>query len=92
MSESLLTGNGLNLVAAGLSTLSLALTSLLFYSVARFLFSFGAGMSMCSLVLFLQETSPTSMRGLMSFCAEMAFVLTNAIGGFAGCCPLECEC
>lgn len=31
-----------------------------------------------------QESSPSHMRGLISFNAEMAFVITNLIGGLFG--------
>lgn len=52
--------------------------------VGRFMSALASGISMSALILFLQEISPTKIRGSMSFFAELSFVVTNAIGGIAG--------
>ncbi|CAJ0565248.1 unnamed protein product, partial [Mesorhabditis spiculigera] len=90
----LLAGNALNAVSAGLSFCAVTWPSLVLFSISRLLFSLAAAISMNCLILLLQarsckqllssEASPVSMRGVMSFYAEMAFVVTNLFGGMAG--------
>ncbi|CAD5228444.1 unnamed protein product [Bursaphelenchus okinawaensis] len=52
--------------------------------LGRFFSAVGSGISMCALVLFLQEIAPNSMRGTLGFFAETAFVAMNALGAVAG--------
>ena len=52
--------------------------------VGRFVSAVASGISMSALILFLQEISPTQIRGSMSSFAELSFVITNAAGGIAG--------
>lgn len=66
-----------------------ALSGILTYSPLLFLFSrlvmsLFSGISMSSLILLLQESAPNEMKGVVSFNAEMAYVVTNMLGALAG--------
>ncbi|KAK6041417.1 hypothetical protein COOONC_21078, partial [Cooperia oncophora] len=80
----LVCGNSTNFVAAVLSTAAIIWLIPSLFIISRIIFAVGAGISMNSLVLLLQESAPVSLRGLMSFNAEMAFVVTNMLGALAG--------
>lgn len=80
----LMIGNGGNVISACLSCLSIPLNLWWLYMGSRLLFAVSAAISMNSLILLLQESSPSSLRGTMSFYAEMAFVVTNAVGVVCG--------
>ncbi|CAJ0936016.1 unnamed protein product, partial [Mesorhabditis belari] len=80
----LLVGNIANTISALISFLGILFNSIIAFTLSRLFFSLSAAISMNSLILLLQESSPVSMRGLMSFYAEMAFVVTNLVGGMAG--------
>ncbi|GMS81084.1 hypothetical protein PENTCL1PPCAC_3259 [Pristionchus entomophagus] len=80
----LLIGNAGNFISATLSCLAIPLNLWWLYMGSRLLFAVSAAISMNSLILLLQESSPSSLRGTMSFYAEMAFVVTNAIGVVCG--------
>ncbi|GMT22469.1 hypothetical protein PFISCL1PPCAC_13766, partial [Pristionchus fissidentatus] len=80
----LMIGNAGNVVSATLSCLAIPLGWWWLYMGARLLFAVSAAVSMNSLILLLQESSPASLRGTMSFYAEMAFVVTNAVGVVCG--------
>ncbi|GMS95448.1 hypothetical protein PENTCL1PPCAC_17623 [Pristionchus entomophagus] len=80
----LLIGNAGNFISATLSCLAIPLNLWWLYMGSRLLFAVSAAISMNSLILLLQESSPSSLRGTMSFYAEMAFVITNAIGVVCG--------
>ncbi len=70
------------------------------FAIGRLLAAISSGISMCSVILFLQvsqhdhfycqlnhtlqETAPTEMRGIMSFYAEMSFVFMTLVGIIAG--------
>ncbi|XGW35857.1 hypothetical protein V3C99_019219 [Haemonchus contortus] len=80
----LVCGNSTNFVAAILSTVSIIWLLPSLFLTSRIIFAIGAAISMNSLVLLLQESAPVFLRGLMSFNAEMAFVVTNMLGALAG--------
>ncbi|PAV70616.1 hypothetical protein WR25_02030 isoform D [Diploscapter pachys] len=80
----LLLGNSLNLLSAFVSVASFHFSLPLLFFAYRFLFAVSAAISMNSLILLLQESSPPSIRGVMSFNAEMSFVVMNLAGGIAG--------
>ncbi|VDO20353.1 unnamed protein product [Haemonchus placei] len=80
----LVCGNTTNFVAAVLSTVSIIWLLPSLFLTSRIIFAIGAAISMNSLVLLLQESAPVFLRGLMSFNAEMAFVMTNMLGALAG--------
>ncbi|PAV89886.1 hypothetical protein WR25_15208 [Diploscapter pachys] len=50
------------------------------FIISRFVISIGTGISFGSLMLFMQETSPTEYRGMTSFMSETAFIATIVIG------------
>ncbi|KJH43908.1 hypothetical protein DICVIV_10069 [Dictyocaulus viviparus] len=77
-------GNVTNFIAAFLTSLSIAYFMPSLFVLSRIIFAVGAAISMNSLILLLQESAELSLRGLMSFNAEMAFVITNALGALAG--------
>ncbi|GMR60854.1 hypothetical protein PMAYCL1PPCAC_31049, partial [Pristionchus mayeri] len=80
----LMIGNAGNVISATLSCLAIPLNLWWLYMASRLLFAVSAAISMNSLILLLQESSPSSLRGTMSFYAEMAFVVTNAVGVVCG--------
>ncbi|KAK0413707.1 hypothetical protein QR680_006954 [Steinernema hermaphroditum] len=80
----LLIGNSSNVLSIGIMTLSIVFNLPEVLLVGRALSAISAAISMCALILFLQEIAPTDMRGLMSFYAEMAFVMTNTVGAIMG--------
>ncbi|KAI1719976.1 carbon-nitrogen hydrolase domain-containing protein [Ditylenchus destructor] len=67
-----------------LMTLAVAFDLAELFLCGRFISAFSSGISMCSLILFLQEIPPAEMRGRLSFFAEMAFVMLNAFGVIMG--------
>ncbi|CAD6199644.1 unnamed protein product [Caenorhabditis auriculariae] len=50
------------------------------FFVSRLVASTSSGLSFGSLILFLQETTSTEYRGLMSFFSETTFILCNVLG------------
>ncbi|TMS35619.1 hypothetical protein L596_002982 [Steinernema carpocapsae] len=77
---SLLIANIVSLIGTLVATSSICLRwpELLFFS--RIFASSSCGLSFGSLILFLQETTPTEQRGLTSFLSEVAFIATNVLG------------
>lgn len=63
---------------------SIYIKSIVLLIIGRILSALAAGIGMSSLILFLQEIAPLNLRGKLSFYSELSFVLTNAIGAFAG--------
>ncbi|KAE9552574.1 hypothetical protein FO519_004231 [Halicephalobus sp. NKZ332] len=82
--KGLLVGNSITLISIAFMTISIIFEVFELLIVGRFLSAFASGISMSALILFLQEISPTHIRGSMSFFAELSFVVTNAVGGIAG--------
>ncbi|CAD5235776.1 unnamed protein product [Bursaphelenchus xylophilus] len=80
----LLFGNGAVTLSVILMTLGPFLDFVELLILGRFFSAVGSGVSMCSLVIFLQEIAPNSMRGTLGFFAETAFVAMNAVGAVAG--------
>ncbi|KAF8372219.1 hypothetical protein PRIPAC_78648 [Pristionchus pacificus] len=80
----LIIGNTGNVISATLSCLAIPLNLWWLFMASRLVFAISAALSMNSLILLLQESSPASLRGTMSFYAEMAFVVTNAVGVICG--------
>uniref|UniRef100_A0A1I8AK28 MFS domain-containing protein n=1 Tax=Steinernema glaseri TaxID=37863 RepID=A0A1I8AK28_9BILA len=80
----LLIGNGCNVLSIGVMVISVMFYLPELLLVGRAVSAVSAAISMCALILFLQEIAPTDMRGLMSFYAEMAFVMTNTVGAVMG--------
>uniref|UniRef100_A0A1I7ZFS0 MFS domain-containing protein n=1 Tax=Steinernema glaseri TaxID=37863 RepID=A0A1I7ZFS0_9BILA len=76
----LLIANIVSLLGTIVATVSIPLRwpELLFFS--RIFASSSCGLSFGSLILFLQETTPTEQRGLTSFLSEVAFIATNVLG------------
>ncbi|CAJ0958605.1 unnamed protein product, partial [Mesorhabditis belari] len=54
------------------------------YFVARGAISVAGGITFGTLILFLQETTPTHLRGVSSFLAEVTFLLCTVVGMGAG--------
>ncbi|CAL2050539.1 unnamed protein product [Caenorhabditis brenneri] len=73
-----------SLLSALIALFSIILKSSLMFGFSRLVMSLSAAISMNGLILLFQESSPTHMKGLISFNAEMAFVVTNLIGGLFG--------
>uniref|UniRef100_A0AC34Q5P3 Major facilitator superfamily (MFS) profile domain-containing protein n=2 Tax=Panagrolaimus sp. JU765 TaxID=591449 RepID=A0AC34Q5P3_9BILA len=82
--KGLLVGNSLTLISVAIMVISIIYEVFEMLIVGRFISALASGISMSALILFLQEISPTKIRGSMSFFAELAFVVTNAVGGIAG--------
>uniref|UniRef100_A0A7E4VQ82 MFS domain-containing protein n=1 Tax=Panagrellus redivivus TaxID=6233 RepID=A0A7E4VQ82_PANRE len=61
--------------ATGISTMRPEL-----FFLGRIVASASCGVSFITLILFLQETTPTSMRGVASFLSETAFIFVSVIG------------
>uniref|UniRef100_A0A915DUJ4 Major facilitator superfamily (MFS) profile domain-containing protein n=1 Tax=Ditylenchus dipsaci TaxID=166011 RepID=A0A915DUJ4_9BILA len=74
----------LTLLAVSLITLAVKFEVVMMLLLGRFLSALSSGISMCALILFLQEISSAEMRGQLSFFAEMAFVSMNALGVIMG--------
>uniref|UniRef100_A0A0M3I9G7 MFS domain-containing protein n=1 Tax=Ascaris lumbricoides TaxID=6252 RepID=A0A0M3I9G7_ASCLU len=62
----------------GIISVSFGVPELLF--VARLCSSMMSGISYSSLILFLQETTPTEMRGMTSFLSETAYLAISVLG------------
>uniref|UniRef100_A0A8R1DG30 MFS domain-containing protein n=2 Tax=Caenorhabditis japonica TaxID=281687 RepID=A0A8R1DG30_CAEJA len=72
------------LLSALIALFSIILKIPTLFGISRLVMSLSAAISMNGLILLFQESSPTHMKGLISFNAEMAFVVTNLIGGLFG--------
>ncbi|PIC19139.1 hypothetical protein B9Z55_024788 [Caenorhabditis nigoni] len=73
-----------SLLSALIALFSIILKMSMMFGFSRLVMSLSAAISMNGLILLFQESSPNHMKGLISFNAEMAFVLTNLIGGLLG--------
>ncbi|CAI2357462.1 unnamed protein product [Caenorhabditis sp. 36 PRJEB53466] len=73
-----------SLLSAIIALFSIILKMPTLFGFSRLVMSLSAAISMNGLILLFQESSPTHMKGLISFNAEMAFVVTNLIGGLFG--------
>uniref|UniRef100_A0AC35TM34 MFS domain-containing protein n=1 Tax=Rhabditophanes sp. KR3021 TaxID=114890 RepID=A0AC35TM34_9BILA len=80
----LLVSNMGTIMSVAVMAVSIPILSLELLALGRFMSAVSSGIAMSSLVVFLQEISPLHLRGSMSFFAELAFVVTNACGSFAG--------
>ncbi|CAI5454003.1 unnamed protein product [Caenorhabditis angaria] len=77
-------GNFGGLLSAIIALFGIVFKLPILFGTSRLLMSLSAGISMNALILLLQESSPNHMKGLISFNGEMAFVITNLIGGLFG--------
>ncbi|CCD71301.1 Major facilitator superfamily (MFS) profile domain-containing protein [Caenorhabditis elegans] len=73
-----------SLLSSLIALFAIILKMPLMFGFSRLVMSLSAAISMNGLILLFQESSPSHMRGLISFNAEMAFVITNLIGGLFG--------
>ncbi|KAF1748315.1 hypothetical protein GCK72_024782 [Caenorhabditis remanei] len=73
-----------SLLSAIIALFAIILKMSMMFGFSRLVMSLSAAISMNGLILLFQESSPTHMKGLISFNAEMAFVVTNLIGGLFG--------
>uniref|UniRef100_A0A1I7TWE4 MFS domain-containing protein n=1 Tax=Caenorhabditis tropicalis TaxID=1561998 RepID=A0A1I7TWE4_9PELO len=73
-----------SLLSAIIALFSIILKMSLMFGFSRLIMSLSAAISMNGLILLFQESSPNHMKGLISFNAEMAFVVTNLVGGLFG--------
>ncbi|CAI4229280.1 unnamed protein product [Auanema sp. JU1783] len=80
----LVLGNTFNFFSAILATSAILFLNPFLFFISRVIFSLSAAISMNSLILLLQESCPSDMRGIMSFNAEMAFVVMNMVGALVG--------
>ncbi|CAD6189365.1 unnamed protein product [Caenorhabditis auriculariae] len=80
----LILGNMGNLVSVVVATVSIAFYVSWMFALSRLIMSFSAAISMNSLILLFQESAPSNLKGIVSFNAEMAFVITNLIGAICG--------
>uniref|UniRef100_A0A1I7ZRX5 MFS domain-containing protein n=1 Tax=Steinernema glaseri TaxID=37863 RepID=A0A1I7ZRX5_9BILA len=78
--NSLLLSNIVSLVGTAVATTSIPLRWPELFFFSRVLASASCGVSFGSLIIFLQETTPTEQRGLTSFLSEVAFVAMDMLG------------
>ncbi|KAK0412841.1 hypothetical protein QR680_006441 [Steinernema hermaphroditum] len=77
---SLLLSNIVSLIGTIVATSSIPLRWPELFFFSRVLASASCGVSFGSLIIFLQETTPTEQRGLTSFLSEVAFVAMDMLG------------
>ncbi|KAI1704052.1 sugar transporter domain-containing protein [Ditylenchus destructor] len=82
--RTLMVGNLLTFLSVISVTVAVAFEVLELLLISRLGSAIGSGISMCALVLYLQEISPAEMRGTMGFFAEMSFVSMNTFGAIFG--------
>ncbi|VDM59571.1 unnamed protein product [Angiostrongylus costaricensis] len=78
--RTLLCSNVIALLGSMLSFLSVTISVPELFFVSRIVASISSGLSFGSLILFLQETSPTEYRGMTSFLSENTFTATTVMG------------
>ncbi|GMS98048.1 hypothetical protein PENTCL1PPCAC_20223 [Pristionchus entomophagus] len=78
--KALFIANCIALAGAILSCIGVSFKIPEVFFVSRIITSLSSGISFGSLILFLQETTPTDLRGVTSFLAESTFIMTMGIG------------
>ncbi|KAI6193927.1 MFS domain-containing protein [Aphelenchoides besseyi] len=78
--NSLLVANGCSLIGASISTSAIVLDTPELLFMGRVVAATSSGVSFGALILFLQETAPTNLRGQCSFLSEVSFLGTNVVG------------
>uniref|UniRef100_A0A915D8G0 Cysteine synthase n=1 Tax=Ditylenchus dipsaci TaxID=166011 RepID=A0A915D8G0_9BILA len=78
--SALLLANTVSLVGTLLSVLSISVRCPELLIFGRAVGAAGSGLSFGSLILFLQEAAPTSLRGTCSFLSEVSYIAVNVIG------------
>ncbi|VDL71747.1 unnamed protein product [Nippostrongylus brasiliensis] len=78
--NTLLGSNVIALVGSALSFLGVTLSIPELFFASRIVSSFSSGLSFGSLILFLQEATPTEYRGMTSFLSENTFMATTMMG------------
>lgn len=78
--RSLFIANCIALVGAVLSVVGVTFHVPEVFFVSRIIASISSGISFGSLILFLQEATPTEMRGVTSFLSESTFIMTMGLG------------
>ncbi|CAI4228583.1 unnamed protein product [Auanema sp. JU1783] len=81
---SLIISSAISLVGAILNLVSILVKIPELFTIGRLVGSVGSGISFTTLILFLQEVSPTHYRGISSFTCETAFLLNTVLGIFCG--------
>uniref|UniRef100_A0A914VDD3 Major facilitator superfamily (MFS) profile domain-containing protein n=1 Tax=Plectus sambesii TaxID=2011161 RepID=A0A914VDD3_9BILA len=81
---SLLNGNLIKLIATGIMVLSIPWQSPELLGAGRMIAGLGDGLAASCLTLFLQETSPTKIRGLVSGFQELSISFATLIGMLFG--------
>ncbi|KAI1723169.1 sugar transporter domain-containing protein [Ditylenchus destructor] len=76
----ILLANSINLGATITSVLSIMFHLPEMLIIGRILGAVGSGISMNAIILFIQETTPTALRGTCSFLSEGTFIAANVIG------------
>jgi len=72
--------NTINLLATFVSVVAILLEFPEMLIAGRIIGAAGSGISMNGLIIFIQETSPTALRGTCSFLSEGTFIAANVIG------------
>ncbi|KAI6196516.1 hypothetical protein M3Y94_01118700 [Aphelenchoides besseyi] len=78
--NSLLVANGCSLIGASISTSAIVFDTPELLFLGRIVAATSSGVSFGALILFLQETAPTNLRGQCSFLSEVSFLGTNVVG------------
>uniref|UniRef100_A0A914DCF8 Major facilitator superfamily (MFS) profile domain-containing protein n=1 Tax=Acrobeloides nanus TaxID=290746 RepID=A0A914DCF8_9BILA len=73
-------GSTISIVGTILMSISIWANSPELLIIGRFICSAATGISFGSLILFVQETTPTRLRGTASFLSETLYVFTNVVG------------
>lgn len=76
----LLLGNGISLLGTLFVTSGIYFRTPELLIVGRLVSAIGSGLSFGSLILFIQETTPTNLRGTCSFLSEVSYIAVNVIG------------
>ncbi|GMS86538.1 hypothetical protein PENTCL1PPCAC_8713, partial [Pristionchus entomophagus] len=80
----LLIGNCSNFIAAVIQFLGVWLHLPVLLIIGRFTASVMTAVAFQAVVLYLQESPPTSMRGTASFCSEVVFAAMSVVGMMLG--------
>ncbi|GMR58624.1 hypothetical protein PMAYCL1PPCAC_28819, partial [Pristionchus mayeri] len=80
----LLVGNSCNFLAAIIQFLGVFLHLPILLIIGRFIASVMTAVAFQAVVLYLQESPPTSMRGTASFCSEVVFAAMSVVGMMLG--------
>ncbi|KAF8361288.1 hypothetical protein PRIPAC_88211, partial [Pristionchus pacificus] len=82
--KGLLIGNSANFIAAIIQFLGVWLDLPILLIIGRFIASVMTAVAFQAVVLYLQESPPTSMRGAASYCSEVVFAAMCVVGMMLG--------